>query len=292
MVEEFLSYERDERLLSPRTVETYASNLRLFQEFFQCLDEGLTWETIDQDVIRDWMEDMLERGDKARSVNNRLTTLRMLYKWALAHNLVDKDPTRRIEPMKTDRPLPKFVREDEINRLLDSDLWQDTLEDVRARTIIIVFYETGIRLSELVGLDDADIDFHNRQLRVTGKGNKQRMVPFGNEMEQALRRYITCRNHEVGDTEPALFVDDKGRRVKGWWVRSEVKRLLSLVSTQKKLSPHVLRHTFATAMLNHGAGIESVRRLLGHTSVATTEIYTHTTFEQLKREYKDAHPRA
>ena len=171
-------------------------------------------------------------------------------------------------------------------------MWTDSFADTRARTIIIMFYETGIRLAELISLNDNDVDFGVRQIKVTGKRNKQRVVPFGDELEAVLKDYMRQRNEQLERFEPALFLNDKGFRMSRSQVEVLVKQQLSRVTTQKKRSPHVLRHTFATAMLNNGAGLESVRRLLGHESVTTTEIYTHTTFEQLKRVYENAHPRA
>ena len=263
-----------------------------FEVFFKALNDHLDWETIDSDVIRDWMESMIEKGNKATSVSRRLSAVRSLYRFALAHRLVEQDPAHNIEAPKKNKPLPQFLKEDEINRLLDDDMWEDTYKDVRARTIIMTFYETGMRLSELTGLDEKSIDFTENHLKVTGKGNKQRLIPFGKELEETFQHYRLVRNREVKRLDDAFFLTEKGYRMTSQQVRNEVKKHLSRVCTLKKLSPHVLRHTFATAMLNHGAGIESVKRLLGHESVSTTEIYTHTTFEQLKRIYKDAHPRA
>jgi integrase/recombinase XerC len=183
------------------------------------------------------------------------------------------------------------MRENEMDKLLDQEEWNDTYKDVRARTIILLLYETGIRRSELTGLDDRDIDFESRQLKVTGKRDKQRIVPFGEELATELQRYIEVRDRELEKKSTALFLNKHGERMTGAQLYCEVKEQLSKVTTMKKRSPHVLRHTFATAMLNHEAGLESVRQLLGHESLETTEIYTHTTFEQLKRVYKDAHPR-
>jgi integrase/recombinase XerC len=184
------------------------------------------------------------------------------------------------------------LKESEMNRLLDDLPWGTSFKDVRDKAIITTFYETGIRLSELTSLNDVDIDSDYHQLKVTGKGNKQRVVPYGEELARTLRDYMTCRDREVIRHSDAVFVTSKGKRMTSEEVRTLVKDKLSLVSSQKKLSPHVLRHTFATAMLNNGASIESVRRLLGHASASTTEVYTHTTFEQLRRVYKNAHPRA
>lgn len=292
MVDDFLNYLRYERYRSPMTLESYSVSLREFEDYFRSLDSGLSWQTVDEDVVRDWMEHLMDGGMEASSVGTRFAALRSLYRYALARHLVERDPTYRVELPKQRKRLPTFVKESEMNRLLDDLPWGTSFLEVRDKTIIMTFYETGIRLSELTGLDDVDIDCDNRQLKVTGKGDKQRVVPFGEELAVALGRYVACRDKEVSRKCDALFVTVKGNRMKAYDVRLRVKAKLSLVSTQKKLSPHVLRHSFATAMLNNGASIESVRRLLGHASASTTEVYTHTTFEQLRRVYKDAHPRA
>lgn len=292
MIERFLNYLQFELCRSPLTVESYRQDLQAFEIFFRKLNAQLSWESVDSDVIRDWMEDMMDRGNNAASVNRRLSALRSLYRFALSHQLVAHDPARCIDGPKKQKPLPQFLKENEMDRLLDDMEWGSEYKDVRAKTIITTFYETGIRLSELVGLDDESVDFHNHQLKVTGKGNKQRIIPFGDELEKALRWFVETRNREVERVGNALFVTKEGVRMTSQQVRQEVKARLAQVCTLKKLTPHVLRHTFATTMLNHGAGLESVKRLLGHESVSTTEIYTHTTFEQLKQAYKDAHPRA
>ena len=177
-----------------------------------------------------------------------------------------------------------------MTRLLDDMEWDDSYKDVRARTILLVFYEAGLRASELVGLDDDMVDYVNMQLKVTGKRNKQRLVPFGSELGDALASYIELRDRCVVRMEPGLFLTEKGFRMNYQQVLREVRSRLGLVTNMKKRSPHVLRHSFATALLNNGAGLESVKLLLGHESLTATEIYTHTTFEQLKKAYKQAHP--
>lgn len=292
MVTEFLDYLRYERRRSALTITSYSVSLKEFENYFHTLDKELTWETVDEDVIRDWLEHLMDSGMRASSVGTRLAALRSLYRYALSRGMVNRDPAYRVEPPKARKALPHFIKESEMNRLLDDIEWGDGFEDVRDRAIIVTFYETGIRLSELTGLDDHSVDLISCQLKVTGKGDKQRVIPFGEELRDTLRRYMTIRNDVVTRVNDAVFVTDKGKRMNNNAVRTVVENKLSLVSTQKKLSPHVLRHTFATAMLNNGASIESVRRLLGHASASTTEIYTHTTFEQLKRVYKEAHPRA
>ena len=292
MVADFLDYLRRERNYSLKTVQSYGDDLVKFESYFTGLDTSLSWESVDSDVIRDWMESMMDEGGSASSICRRLSALRSFYRFALSHGLVAHDPARGVSGPKRGKPLPKFVREDDMERLLDWRMWGRGLSDVRARTIILLFYETGLRVSELVSLDDSMVDTVSMQLKVTGKRNKERMVPFGAEMLEALEAYMRLRDESVARMSPALFVTDKGLRMNVRQVQYLVAKHLSRVTTQNKRSPHVLRHTFATAMLNHDAGIESVKKLLGHEKLSTTEIYTHTTFEQLKKVYKSAHPRA
>ena len=292
MINEFLNYLKFERNRSDLTIKNYGEDLRAFKEFYGNLEGCHSWKSVDSDVIRDWMESMMDKGNNATSINRRLSALRSFYRFALARKLVDKDPVHGVTGPKKGRPLPQFLKENEMDRLLDAESWMDSFEDVRDRTVIMTFYETGIRLSELIGLDDSVVDFSNRQLKVTGKRNKQRVIPFGEELLATLRDYMKCRDKEVNRQSDALFVTAKGQRMTSSQVREAVRKNLSKACTLKKRTPHVLRHTFATAMLNNKAGIESVKKLLGHESLSTTEIYTHTTFEQLKREYYSAHPRA
>jgi integrase/recombinase XerC len=293
MIKDFLNYLRYERNRSELTVRNYEKGLTDFESYFKNRDCHLSWESVDSDIIRDWMESMMDKGDMASTVNNRLSAVRSFFRFALTRGLVERDPSHVVRGPKKQKPLPYFVREADMNRLIDiPQMWGEGYQDVRARTIIILFYETGIRLAELVGLNDEDIDLDTMQLKVTGKRDKQRIVPFGEELAQMLREYMALRDDEVTRQSPALFLTDKGERVSRNQVQYLVRKHLSEVTTLKKRSPHVLRHSFATAMLNNGAGLESVKKLLGHVSLNTTEIYTHTTFEQLKRVYSEAHPRA
>ncbi len=293
LVKEFLDYLRSERNCSARTVGEYGDDLQKFESFFKNLDATLTWETVDSDVIRDWMESMMDKGNIATSVNRRLSAVRSFYRFALSRGLVAADPSHGVKGPKKEKPLPQFVREADMDALLDESMWNmRRYEDVRARTIILMIYETGVRISELLGLDDAAVDLAACQLKVTGKRDKQRVIPFGGELRASLEAYMSLRDASVEKKSPALLLSADGTRMAYHTARREVKKHLSRVCTLKKRSPHVLRHTFATAMLNNGAGIESVKKLLGHSRLTTTEIYTHTTFEQLKKVYESAHPRA
>ncbi|MGP1379097.1 MAG: tyrosine recombinase XerC [Prevotella veroralis] len=288
----FLDYLKLERNYSPATVKHYRDDLKEFERFFQGLDQQLSWESVDSDIVRRWMEYMMDKGNAASSVNRRLSALRSFYRYALRRNLVVKDPVHGIQGPKRKRPLPQFLKESEMDQLLDERMWTDSYKDVLARTIIVTFYETGVRISELIGLNDKDVDYINCEIKVTGKRDKQRIIPFGDELLKTLTAYQQQRDIETESESVAFFRTEKGKRVTDEQVRQMVKINLSKVSTLKKRSPHVLRHTFATAMLNHDAGLESVKKLLGHESLSTTEIYTHTTFEQLKKVYNNAHPRA
>ena len=292
MVNQFLAYLSYERNRSLATVSSYRKDLEAFQKFVQAQDSTLSWADVDADLVRDWMAEMMNEGQRATSINRRLSALRSFYRFALARNLVKSDPVQSVVGPKKDKPLPQFLKEKEMDELLQEDFWTDCYEDVRDRMIIMTFYETGIRLAELKNLCDGDVDFMSGQLKVTGKRNKQRLIPFGAELSQALQHYMGVRDAQVVRHSAALFLANDGQQMTADAIRYRVKKHLSLVSTLKKRTPHVLRHTFATAMLNHKAGIESVKKLLGHESLSTTEIYTHTTFEQLKREYLNAHPRA
>ncbi len=292
MINQFLDYLRYERNASPQTVQTYEESLRAFESYLTFRDNELSMDSVDTDLIRDWMESLMDKGNSASTINRNLSALRSFYRFALKRELVKKDPAHAVTGPKKSKPLPQFLREGEMDRLLDGLEWDGSFNNVRARTILLLFYEAGLRRSELIGLDDKDIDFEAAQLKVTGKRNKQRIVPFGAELAETLKDYKAKRQEEFGETSGALFLSDKGERISGAQVYQIVRKYLSMVTSLKKRSPHVLRHTFATAMLNNGAGLETIKSLLGHESVSTTEIYAHTTFEQLKRIYKEAHPRA
>ena len=291
-VDKFLDYLSSELNRSQQTVESYRDDLKHFEKFAKDLSDSFSWETVDSDMVRDWMENMMDKGNSAATVSRRLSALKTFYRFALARHYVESDPVYSIKGPKKEKPLPQFVKESEMDELLDRQAWGDDYNNVRARTIIILFYETGMRLSELVNLDDKDVNFVTSEIKITGKGNKQRIVPFGDELKNTLLEFRRLRDASVEVKTPALVVSDKGTRMSPSKVQNIVRSNLSRVCSLKKKSPHVLRHSFATAMLNHHVGLENLKKLLGHARLSTTEIYTHTTFEQLKRVYNEAHPRA
>ena len=294
IVEDFLRYMLAERDASPQTVETYREALDDYKAFLEKLDSQLMPEGADSDVIRDWIEDMMEKGQKASYACKKLSAVKSLYRYALRKGIVERDPAHKVTGPKKEKVLPTFLREEEADNLFDKLDWNlEDIKDVRARTLLLLLYSTGIRRAELVALRDEDVNLINREIKVTGKRRKQRIVPLGEEMVEAIKYYQQLRDEKnpATDDSHALFRNDKGEAVTAAIVYNIVRRYLSFVTTQKKRSPHVLRHTFATVMLNHDAKLGSVQKLLGHESLKTTQIYTHVTFEELKRSYEDAHPR-
>lgn len=294
-IETFIEYLRYEKNYSTKTTEGYQADLEAFRQYYESVDSTLGWEEMPADIVRQWVVEMMDRGNAATSVRRRLSSLRSFYKFLLRSGLVTKDPVHNITGPKTERQLPAYVREAEMDRLFDGDFFSEDYAGLRDRMILLTFYSTGMRLSELVGLRLKDADLDQMQLKVTGKRNKQRIIPYGDEYGDSLRYYLQAREAFAQQklTDDSLFLNEKtGCALAPGKVRNTVKRYLSMVSTQRRNSPHVLRHTFATAMLNHNADLQSVKELLGHESLSTTEIYTHTTFEQLKEMYNQAHPRA
>lgn len=288
----FLDYLQYERNYSENTVARYREDIEQFCKFIKKEENGgIAPEEADAKVIRKWVIDLMKRY-ATTSVNRKLSSLHSYYRFLLRRGDLLVDPLRKVVRPKNKKTLPTFVREEDMNRLLDEVDFGDDFKGCRDRMIILMFYATGIRLSELIGLSDADVDLNASLIKVTGKRNKQRLIPFAAELKEELINYVDKRNREVPNRMNAFFVREDGRPLCALIVRNLVKQNLSKVTTVKKRTPHVLRHSFATAMLNNQAELGAIKELLGHESLATTEIYTHTTFEELKKVYNQAHPRA
>lgn len=294
IVEDFLRYMLAEREASPRTVKTYQDALSDYVAYLKKVDNDMNLEDADSDIIRSWVEDMMDRGHKATYTCKKLSAVKSLYRYALRQGIMKKDPAHSVSGPKKEKVLPTFLKEAEADKLFDQLEWDmDDIRDVRARTLLLLLYSTGIRRAEVVALRDRDVNLLTHEMKVTGKRRKQRIVPLGGEISAELQRYTKLRDEEIPATDAteALFRNDKGKQMTGDNVYAIVHKYLSRVTTQKKRSPHVLRHSFATAMLNHEAKLGGVQKLLGHESLDTTQIYTHVTFEELKRSYSKAHPR-
>lgn len=291
-IDTFIEFLRSERNYSLHTIRAYKTDLRSFEEYLIGVDATLSVQNADADLVRGWVSSLVDEGGSPNSVNRKLSTLRSFYDFLRNENVVEQNPLQGLNGPKRRGVLPVFLKDSDVNSVIDSQRYGDTFLDVRDKVILLSFYETGIRLSELVGLNVLDVDFSNKQLKVFGKRKRERVVPFVNELSEELAFYLSERNQIAPADEKALFVSIKGERLSASQVYRIVNKRLSGVVNINKKSPHVLRHTYATSMLNNDAELGAVKELLGHKRLATTEIYTHLTFEELKQYYKKAHPRA
>lgn len=290
-VERFLQYLRLERNLSWRTVDLYRRDLEQWSAFATDGGKELDLASVTSSDIRLWLIHRSSVGDCAGTLRHKVQALRALYRYLLRRGEVKSNPANQVDLAKLSKPLPKFVREKTVDVVLDNDIDMDDFTMVRDRLIVMLFYETGIRLSELIGLEDAAVDTVKGELKVRGKRDKDRIVPFGAELATWIDRYRPLRatqHPECGN----LMVTAKGKPLYPSLVYHVVHDSLAAAGGNGKLSPHVLRHTFASVMLNQGAQLNSVKELLGHESLAATQVYTHVTLSELQHNYELAHPRA
>ena len=313
-VDDFLAYLRAERGCSELTVLNYRGRLEHFRAYVKRTDAHLDWDCVDSDVVRGWIVEQMEGGKRPSSVNTSLTPLRSFYRYLLMMGRVMHNPMTRVASPKAGKPLPKFFRDSDVNRLLDNLKHQadgeepetgemsltavtgsGEFERVRAYLIILMLYATGMRIGELRELRVNDVDFGAMQLKVTGKRNKQRIIPMLDELADAIRRYLPLRDEILARKGSAgaeqLMLSVRGRRMTGKSLYDLVTGLTGTVTSQKRRSPHVFRHTFATSMINAGSDLQSVKELLGHASLNTTQVYTHTNFDQMRSVNNNAHTR-
>jgi integrase/recombinase XerC len=289
----FLKYLEFEKRYSKRTVESYHSDLIQFYNFCSehaALDDLRKVQAV---TVRDWIIYLVENGSQNRSVNRKISALKSFYKYLHRLNLIDVNPAQRIDSLKVKKRLPVFVPETHMEHFTDEASLSDDFFGVRNKTILELLYFTGIRLSEVINIKVNDFDPINLTIKVHGKRNKDRNIPITGPFKDRVLTYIKLRNDSFGKTSNTfLFVTRKGEKLYPKLVYRVVNAALSGITTINKKSPHVLRHTFATHMLNNGAEINAIKELLGHANLAATQIYTHNTFEKLKKIYKQAHPRA
>ena len=290
----FLDYIAYEKRYSQHTLNAYRSDLDQFSAYLSEQYQITEISKADYQMIRSWIVSLMESGDTARTVNRKITTLKTFFRFMMKEGVVAENPMTRVVAPKTSKRLPSFVEQESMDTLFNSISFEEGYPGARDRMIMELFYATGMRLSELIGLKDEDVDLVKNTLKVTGKRNKQRLIPFTKQTAGILSEYMGMKRKEFsGDTtERYLFLTNKGEKLYPRLVYRIVRHYLDQVSTISKRSPHVIRHTFATHMLNNGADLNAIKEILGHANLAATQVYTHNTIEKLKSIYKQAHPRA
>lgn len=302
MIQRFLDYIAVEKHYSPRTVQSYGDDLNEFCRFLGVEPNKLDPKRVDEGDVKQWMVHLMDVNKQSpRSVKQKLSAIHSFYRFLLRIDVVDKDVTCLVQAPKVDKPLPLFFKPGEMQQATAWDERADDFVSIRDCLIIEMLYQTGMRRSELASIRDVDVDTTAAQVRIFGKRSKERIVPIGDKLVAQIRQYRDARQiaaeqamakNKAADISDTFFVTTKLRPMNPREIYTVVCSRMGEVSTLKKHSPHVLRHTFATAMLNQGADIRTIKELLGHASISTTQIYTHTTFEQVKRAYSTAHPRA
>jgi integrase/recombinase XerC len=288
----FIDYISFEKRYSRHTIEAYRRDLDQFSKF---LSEQYNIDDLleaDHQQIRSWLVFMIEAGLTSRSVLRKLSTLKSFYKYQLKNNIININPSLLITPPKMSSRNPEFIDEANINNLFERVDFGNDFTGVRDKLILEVFYGTGMRLSELIDLKVSDISFQARTFKVLGKRNKERIIPFSGKMDKQLLHYLEMREAVDSGSEDYLFINEKGKKLYPRLVYRLVNKYLSAVTTMTKKSPHILRHSFATHMLNRGADLNAIKEFLGHSNLAATQVYTHNTVEKLKKIYQQAHPRA
>lgn len=288
MLQDFENYLRQEKRYSAHTCLAYIQDLQQFSTFADC-KVLLDWQEQNSAIIRGWMVSLLEQGLSKRSVNRKLAALRTFFKWLRKEGRLSENPMTRIQGPKGEKRLPVFVKESELDAQKVSALFSTDFEGLRNQLIVELFYQTGMRLSELIELKEAAINAQH--IKVLGKRNKERLIPIAPELSIKINQYRASKQALSLD-HPNLLVRKNGEALYPQLVYRLIKEVLGTLSGVEKRSPHVLRHTFATHMLNNGAGLETLKDLLGHANLSATQVYTHNSFAQLRKAYGSAHPRA
>ena len=291
-IQSFLSYIEYERRYSKHTIESYRNDLEQFGLYLKSEYQKDDMELASHLEIRSWIVQMMEKDITPRSINRKLSTLKSFFKFLMRKGVVKKSPLAKVLAPKTSKRLPVFVEKTGIERLLTDIEFPEGFEGARDKMILDLFYGTGMRRSELNNLKESDIDSYNAQIKVLGKGNKERIIPIQPQLRTALREYVDLKNQSIASPSVYLCVNREGKLLNPSNIYQIVKKYLNLITTIDKKSPHVLRHTFATHLMNNGADINAVKELLGHASLAATQVYTHNTIDKLKNIYKQAHPKA
>lgn len=292
MIDSFLKYLQFEKRYSPHTLTSYKNDLLQAEQFLSD-NFSSSLAQANYQALRAWLVHLVEQGLESKSVNRKIACLKSYFKFLLSRELIEKNPSEKLKPLKAPKRLPSFVKESEINFLLDHDLFPDDFAGKRDKLILNFLYGTGVRLSELINLRQEDINFYQHQVKVLGKRNKERIIPIPQSLTLEIQKFIVLKKDLFKEKfSNFLIVTEDGDQSYPMMIYRVVKRYLNMVTASEKKSPHVLRHTYATHLLNKGADLNAVKDLLGHAGLAATQVYTHNTLEKLKAVYKQAHPKA
>ena len=294
IIQPFLDYLKFEKRYSLHTITSYQTDLIAFFDYMQLAYNGVPLDQLSHIYIRSWLAHLKDGGMTAKSINRKISTLRSFFKYGLKMGWLAQTPMTKINAPKNEKRLPRFVAKKEVDTLFNHVEFPGDWKGKTDRLIFLILYNTGLRLSELISLKESNVDFYNDNIKVLGKGNKERIIPMSIELKHEIRTYLAAKkeHHSATFSDDVLLVGEKGQRLAPRNVYRIVKKYLSLVTTIDKKSPHILRHSFATHLTNNGADLNAVKELLGHSSLAATQVYTHNTIEKLKNIYKQAHPKA
>jgi integrase/recombinase XerC len=293
LIQPFLDYLKYQKRYSAHTIRAYHDDLLQFFEFLQMQFAEVVLAEIGHNHVRSWLVSLKENDISSKTINRKISSLKSFFKYLVKTNVLEQTPMARVITPKISKRLPDFIRENEAGRLVRSLENTEDWKSLNTKMLIMLFYTTGMRLSELVNLKENQVDFGKKQVKVLGKGNKERVIPIGQEVVSMIKDYLTHKKKEFGSADLALLVTEKGKKMYPKYPYLLVKSFLgSEIKTLNKKSPHVLRHSFATHLSNNGADLNAIKELLGHSSLAATQVYTHNTIEKLKNVHKKAHPKA
>jgi len=292
ILQPFLEYIKFEKRFSRHTLISYETDLKAFWDFLIASYGPVELSQITHSIIRSWLADLKDQGMTAKTINRKISSLRSFFKYNMKTGMIRQTPMTKVVAPKSEKRLPQFVADKDIATLFDHVEFGDDWQGKTDRLVLLLFYNTGMRLSEMIQLKETSISFYTNTIKILGKGNKERVLPISAHLAETIQQYLQEKKLQHFPSHEEILVTEKGKALMPRKVYSTVKKYLSLVTTIEKRSPHILRHTFATHLMNNGADLNAVKEMLGHSSLAATQVYTHNSIEKLKNIYQKSHPKA